>query len=147
MRAQMSWISAISGRLTTAVHSIPVPKAAPATAYVVTPLGSSSDAPVTRPGPSVRKYRTSGLWLCLASVSLIEDEGGGAADGEPLVARHDRDPRRRQRARERVLGRRRRARGGPGGSRGRRGPCPPPARRASARRGRRRSATRPGPAR
>src|SRR6267378_4831459 len=92
MRAQVSWMAAISGSVTSAVHSRPVPKAAPATAYVVTPLGSSSDAPVTRPGPSVRKYRTSGLWLCLASVSLIEDQRGGAADSEPLVARRDRDP-------------------------------------------------------
>src|SRR5438034_2551565 len=106
MRAQMSWIAAISGRLTTAVHSIPVPNAAPATAYVVTPLGSSSAAPVTRPGPSVRKYRTSGLWLSLSgsAFAFIEHQRGGAAHGEALVARHDRDARRRQGARESVLG-------------------------------------------
>src|SRR5437867_12968720 len=106
MCAQTSWIAAINGRVTTAVHSIPVPNAAPATAYVVTPLGSSSAAPVTRPGPSVRKYRTSGLWLCLSgsAFAFIEHQRGGAAHGEALVARHDRDARRRQGARESVLG-------------------------------------------
>src|SRR5438094_10547691 len=92
MCAQTSWIAAINGRVTTAVHSIPVPNAAPATAYVVTPLGSSSAAPVTRPGPSVRKYRTSGLWLCLSgsALALIEDQRAGAAHGEAPVARHER---------------------------------------------------------
>jgi len=50
-----SWTAAISGNVTIAVHSIPNPSDAPATEYVVMPLGSSSEAPVTSPGPSIEK--------------------------------------------------------------------------------------------
>ena len=48
----MSWTAAIKGKVATAVQSMPYPSEAPATEYVVIPLGSLSDAPVTRPGPS-----------------------------------------------------------------------------------------------
>src|SRR5437660_12865485 len=55
MRAQTSCIATISGNVSTAVHKDAYPNDAPATAYVAIPLGSSSDAPVTRPGPSFFK--------------------------------------------------------------------------------------------
>jgi len=54
-------MAVIRGKVAPAVHSKEVPRVAPATAYVAIPLGSSSEAPVTNPGPSTRKYRTSGL--------------------------------------------------------------------------------------
>src|SRR6266850_1695977 len=49
----MFWTDAISGKVRSAVHSVCSPRVAPATAYVPMPLGSSSDAPVTKPGPRI----------------------------------------------------------------------------------------------
>jgi hypothetical protein len=40
-------------------HSMPKPNLAPACEYVAIPLGSSSEAPVMRPGPSSRNRRLS----------------------------------------------------------------------------------------
>src|SRR5438034_11046559 len=59
-------MAAISGKVAAAVQSKDVPTDAPATAYVAIPLGSSSEAPVTSPGPRTRRYLTRGLWLCLS---------------------------------------------------------------------------------
>src|SRR5947207_13657499 len=59
-------MAAISGKVAAAVQSKDVPTDAPATAYVAIPLGSSSEAPVTSPGPRTRSYLTRGLWLCLS---------------------------------------------------------------------------------
>src|SRR5207247_2132610 len=55
-RPAVSWTAAASGSVIHAVHSNPKPKAAPACEYVPMPDGSSSEAPVTNPGPSRRKY-------------------------------------------------------------------------------------------
>jgi DNA-binding transcriptional LysR family regulator len=48
----MSWTAAMRGNEIRAVQRVPHPSEAPATEYVEIPDGSSSAAPVTRPGPS-----------------------------------------------------------------------------------------------
>src|SRR5437879_3130204 len=61
--AQINWTAAISGKVTRAIHSVAYPRAAPAMAYVPIPEGSSSEAPVIRPGPSdFRKRRSALRW-------------------------------------------------------------------------------------
>jgi len=52
MLALMTWMAAISGYVSSRVHSRLNPNWAPACEYVAMPLGSSSAAPVIRPGPS-----------------------------------------------------------------------------------------------
>src|SRR5260370_21602557 len=59
--AQMNCTEAISGKLISAVHSVPKPNDAPATAYVPMPDGSSSEAPVMSPGPRILMKRMKGL--------------------------------------------------------------------------------------
>ena len=59
--AAISWITTISGKLSTKVHARAKPNCAPIWLCVAIPLGSSSAAPVTRPGPSRRHRRTSRL--------------------------------------------------------------------------------------
>ena len=54
-RAHMSCTPAISGNEKSAVHSGAYPNDAPVTEYVEMPDGSSSAAPVTKPGPSPAK--------------------------------------------------------------------------------------------
>src|SRR5881396_1048887 len=64
-RPAVSWTAAASGSVIQAVHSNPKPKAAPACEYVPMPDGSSSEAPVTNPGPSRRKYpNPRSVWRC-----------------------------------------------------------------------------------
>src|SRR5215467_2481963 len=53
-RAQISCIAAIMGKVNTIVQSIDIPNCVPTCEYVATPLGSSSAAPVTNPGPRRR---------------------------------------------------------------------------------------------
>jgi hypothetical protein len=53
----MYWTAAIIGYVTSATHSGANPNAAPDAAYVAMPEGSSSEDPVTKPGPSVRSTR------------------------------------------------------------------------------------------
>src|SRR5450755_3770340 len=63
IRADASWIAVISGYENNIVHSIPNRKCAPTCEYVAMPLGSSSEAPVTIPGPnslSTRLMRETG---------------------------------------------------------------------------------------
>lgn len=55
MRTHMNWTHPISGHVRTAVQSIDVPSCAPTIEYVATPDGSSSAAPVTKPGPNTEK--------------------------------------------------------------------------------------------
>src|SRR4051794_31248602 len=55
--AQTNCTTYIIGNVNNAVHSVEKPSAAPACAYVPMPDGSSSDAPVIRPGPRTRKNR------------------------------------------------------------------------------------------
>jgi hypothetical protein len=50
-RAQISCIAAISGKLKSIVQSIAKPNSAPTCEYAAIPLGSSSAAPVIKPGP------------------------------------------------------------------------------------------------
>jgi hypothetical protein len=51
-RAAVSWTAAAMGATAIIDHSNPKPYAAPTCEYVPTPDGSSSAAPVTKPGPS-----------------------------------------------------------------------------------------------
>jgi hypothetical protein len=46
----------MSGKATIAVQRVDNPKAAPAWEYVAIPEGSSSLAPVTKPGPIIFQY-------------------------------------------------------------------------------------------
>ncbi len=52
IRPLISWIAAISGKVNSMTQHIEKPNCAPAWEYVAMPEGSSSDAPVIRPGPS-----------------------------------------------------------------------------------------------
>src|SRR6266852_9191162 len=54
-RANINWTAAIRGNVSSAIHSVPYPYAAPATEYVEIPEGSSSAAPVISPGPKTAK--------------------------------------------------------------------------------------------
>lgn len=49
--AQMNCIAVIIGNVISAIHSVEKPVDAPVTVYVPMPEGSSSDAPVIKPGP------------------------------------------------------------------------------------------------
>jgi hypothetical protein len=51
MRAEISWIAAMRGYVRSIVQPMPKPSCAPAWLYVPIPDGSSSEAPVIRPGP------------------------------------------------------------------------------------------------
>jgi hypothetical protein len=53
---EISWTAAISGKVIKAVQMKTRPNRAPACEYVAIPEGSSSDAPVTNPGPMALKY-------------------------------------------------------------------------------------------
>src|SRR5438105_11173634 len=53
----------MSGQVMAAVQRSDVPSCAPATEYVATPEGSSSAAPVMRPGPSAEKKRRTKFFL------------------------------------------------------------------------------------
>ena len=57
----MFWTAAFNGYMSSAVHRVWRPSVAPATAYVPMPLGSSSDAPVMKPGPRILPAFLSGL--------------------------------------------------------------------------------------
>src|SRR5438445_9784418 len=54
-REHMSWTATMSGNENSAVQSWAYPKAAPVTEYVEMPEGSSSAAPVIKPGPRSAK--------------------------------------------------------------------------------------------
>src|SRR5450631_2379769 len=55
----------ISGYVNTMAHSVSSPNCAPACEYVAMPDGSSSAAPVIRPGPSCRAQSRSLLFISL----------------------------------------------------------------------------------
>jgi hypothetical protein len=63
IRAHIICTAAISGQVSNAVHNMPVPSLAPAIEYVAIPEGSSSAAPVIRPGPSAAKKRLAGFFF------------------------------------------------------------------------------------
>src|SRR5262245_46326754 len=73
--AQMNWIAHIIGNVAAAVHSGASPSEAPACAYVPIPEGSSSDAPVTRPGPRTRRNRRTGFFS-RATLASSDSAGG-----------------------------------------------------------------------
>src|SRR2546427_1192734 len=75
MRAQTSCTAIISGSVSTAVHNVAYPNDAPATAYVAIPLGSSSDAPVTRPGPSFFRNARLGTAAIVPLSALLSRRG------------------------------------------------------------------------
>ena len=62
IRAHIICTAAISGQVSGAVQSNAVPCCAPAMEYVAMPDGSSSAAPVIRPGPSLRRNRVTGFF-------------------------------------------------------------------------------------
>lgn len=51
--ALISWIAHMNGYENKVNHNTPKPNWAPACEYVAIPLGSSSDAPVINPGPTL----------------------------------------------------------------------------------------------
>src|SRR5450631_1846763 len=55
----------ISGYVNTMAHSVSSPNCAPACEYVAMPDGSSSAAPVIRPGPSCRAQSRIVLFIAL----------------------------------------------------------------------------------
>src|SRR6266508_3871865 len=55
--AHRNWTADISGNVRIAVHRVAKPSEAPAIEYVPIPEGSSSAAPVIRPGPSAFRNR------------------------------------------------------------------------------------------
>src|SRR3569623_1500608 len=66
--AEISCTAAISGKVISSTHPRPMPYCAPTCEYVAMPDGSSSDAPVIRPGPIIsRSFGCSG---CLISEGL-----------------------------------------------------------------------------
>src|ERR1019366_844739 len=67
----ISWMTAINGYVKRRVHVIAKPNCAPAWEYVAIPLGSSSDAPVMRPGP--RTLRRRGLLGPTAGLAGFRD--------------------------------------------------------------------------
>src|SRR5712664_4780280 len=67
--AQVSCTEAINGQVNRAVQSVVKPREAPATAYVPMPEGSSSDAPVTSPGPSTFRKRLIGFLSSIMAAS------------------------------------------------------------------------------
>src|SRR5947207_11417793 len=73
MRAQTSCTATINGSVSSAVHNVAYPNDAPATAYVAIPLGSSSEAPVTRPGPSF--FRNEASTAAILPVHLLDRRG------------------------------------------------------------------------
>src|ERR1051325_362817 len=66
-RAHMSCTAAINGNASQAVQRARYPNCAPAIEYVPMPDGSSSEAPVTSPGPSIEMNRRSLPGLALES--------------------------------------------------------------------------------
>jgi hypothetical protein len=52
-------MEAINGKVKRAVHKVEKPNCAPACEYVAIPDGSSSLAPVMRPGPNERRNASS----------------------------------------------------------------------------------------
>src|SRR5258708_10651105 len=83
MRALISGPADMSGKLNSIVQPSAYPNRAPTCEYVAIPLGSSSDAPVTNPGPSRRQRGrsfgsvVSTLWARAGSVlSLRHDTNG-----------------------------------------------------------------------
>src|SRR5258706_15827142 len=65
IRAHIICTAAMRGHVTNAVQSMVVPSCAPAIEYVAIPEGSSSAAPVMRPGPrtDVNRRRSDGRRL------------------------------------------------------------------------------------
>src|SRR5437764_456300 len=73
MRAHIICTAAISGHVRKAVQIRLVPNCAPAIEYVAMPEGSSSAAPVMRPGPRLPQnlFRTFGLWWAAMKSELF----------------------------------------------------------------------------
>src|SRR5207344_567483 len=69
--AATCWITTIKGKLNRNVHESPKPNCAPIWLCVPIPLGSSSAAPVTRPGPSRRHRLSNGEPVRLLGASFM----------------------------------------------------------------------------
>src|SRR5437016_10321170 len=77
--AHMNSTAVIIGKVASAVQRIENPSDAPATAYVPMPEGSSSDAPVIRPGPRIFRNRLRGF-----RSRSVADSGGQAGPAASL---------------------------------------------------------------
>ena len=66
----------IKGKVTRAIHKVANPNEAPAMAYVPIPEGSSSEAPVIKPGPRIFKKRRKILGALGASREAGPPAGG-----------------------------------------------------------------------
>src|SRR5437763_961637 len=96
MRAQISCMPPIRGNDSSSVHRSEKPKWLPTCEYVAMPLGSSSDAPVIRPGPSrasspagssvlFRRFPDAVRFHVVVSVVVVELVVIGVAAGFELV--------------------------------------------------------------
>src|SRR5437867_3908506 len=80
----MNWTTAISGNVKSAVHSVANPNEAPAMTQVPTPEGSSSEAPVMKPGPSSFHRRTILVWFRQPATVLLVCNGETATRDSQL---------------------------------------------------------------
>src|SRR5258708_25849338 len=91
MRALISGPADMSGKLNSIVQPSAYPNRAPTCEYVAIPLGSSSDAPVTNPGPSRRQRGrsfgsvVSTLWARAGSVVSLRHDTNGLGDDLFLI--------------------------------------------------------------
>ena len=74
IRAHMNCTQPMNGQVRNAVHNWAVPNCAPAIEYVAIPDGSSSAAPVIRPGPRTEKKRLSGFFLAERGITRCDLE-------------------------------------------------------------------------
>src|ERR1700690_1305230 len=77
----MYWTAVIIGSIATVVQSVAKPYWAPACAYVPMPDGSSSDAPVIRPGPRTLNARFSGFFSARSSAAFGSTGRPGSTRG------------------------------------------------------------------
>src|SRR5664280_1561429 len=77
----MYWTAVCIGSIASVVQSVVKPYWAPACAYVPIPEGSSSDAPVMRPGPSALPSRFSEFFSARSSAALGSTGRPGSTRG------------------------------------------------------------------
>src|SRR5262245_22410238 len=87
--AAICWMTTIKGKLNRKVHESPKPNCAPIWLCVPIPLGSSSAAPVTRPGPSRRHRLSSGECCSLSNASFMRSAAQWDHLGEDVTKKGD----------------------------------------------------------
>src|ERR1035437_4733871 len=81
----MYWTAVCMGSIAMVVQSVAKPYCAPAWAYVPMPEGSSSDAPVIRPGPRALPRRLKAFFSALISAALGSTGLSACTRGSPAV--------------------------------------------------------------